>query len=298
MFLRRDIAARTRYIRGMKRLLLPLLALTLSAHAVELSGDFKGPLGLQLYSLREQSKLHGVPWMLDKVKEFGIKEVELAGTGSLTPEQFKAELDQRGLKGISSHFPYKRYKEDLDNVVRDAKALGLKFAGCAWIDHQGDFTEAACQDAIATFNRAGEALAKEGITFFYHCHGYEFQPHANGTLFDLLVTATKPEFVSFQMDVLWVVFPGQDPVKLLKMYGPRWKLMHLKDLRKGVATGALTGHTDLINDVTLGTGHVNWPAGLKAAQEVGIQHYFIEDESPTSVEQIPNSLKFMKSVKW
>ena len=98
-----------------------------TSHAAD--GSFKGEVGLQLYSLREQSKLHGVPWMLDKVKEFGIKEVELAGTGSLTPEQFKAELDQRGLKGISSHFPYKRYKEDLDNVVRDAKALGLKFAG-------------------------------------------------------------------------------------------------------------------------------------------------------------------------
>jgi sugar phosphate isomerase/epimerase len=271
---------------------------SISTLKAEEAGSFKGETGLQLYSLREQSKVRGVPWMLDQVKSLGIKEVELAGTGSLTAEQFKAEVDSRGLKAVSSHFPYKRYKEDLDAVVRDAKALGLKYAGCAWIDHKGDFTEEACRDAIATFNRAGEALAKEGITFFYHCHGYEFQPFGDSNLFDLLMKETKPEFVSYQMDVLWVVYPGQDPVKLMKKYTGRWKLMHLKDLRKGVALGALTGHTDLINDVTLGTGQMDWRGILKTAQEVGIQHYFIEDESPSVMEQLPNSLTYMKSVKW
>jgi sugar phosphate isomerase/epimerase len=274
------------------------LALSTVAPLQAAEGSFKGAAGLQLYSLREQAKVRGVPWMLDQVKGFGIKEVELAGTGNLSAEQFKAELDQRGLTPVSSHFPYKRYKEDLDGVVKDAKALGLKFAGCAWIDHKGDFTEEACRDAIATFNRAGEALAKAGITFFYHCHGYEFQPHGDNTLFDLLFKETKPEFVSYQMDVLWIIFPGQDPVKLLEKYPGRWKLMHLKDLKKGVATGSLSGHTELTNDVTLGTGQVNWPAVLQAAQKAGVQHYFIEDESPTSMEQIPNSLEYLKTVKW
>jgi sugar phosphate isomerase/epimerase len=261
-------------------------------------GSFTGTAGLQLYSLRSQFKLRGVPWTLDRVKAMGITEVELAGTYDLTPEQFRQELDSRGLKGVSCHFPYGRLKNDLDNVVKEARILGLSYAGCAWIDHKGSFDEAECRDAAATFNRAGEALAKAGINFFYHCHGYEFEPHGDGTLFDLLMQETKPEQVSFEMDVLWVVFPGQDPVKLLEKYGSRWKLMHLKDLRKGVATGSLSGHTDLVNDVTLGTGQMDWPAIFSAAQKVGIQHYFIEDESPTSEEQIPNSLAFLKALKW
>jgi sugar phosphate isomerase/epimerase len=255
----------------------------------------KPPTGLQLYSLRSQTALRGVPWVLDKVKEFGITELELAGTGNLTPEQFKAEVDKRGLKAVSSHFPYARYKTDLAGVVKDAKALGIKFAGCAWIDHKDAFDEAECRDAIAVFNKAGEALAKEGITFFYHAHGYEFHPHGSGTLLDLLITETKPEYVSYQMDVLWIVFPGQDPVKLLEKYSNRWKLMHLKDLKKGVATGSLSGKTELTNDVPLGTGQTDWPAVIAAAKKVGVQHYFIEDESPTSMEQIPLSVQFMKT---
>lgn len=285
----------------MKFLLPALLVLTtlcVSPATQAAENAYAGPTGLQLYSLRSQFKLRGVPWTLDRVKAMGITEVELAGTYDLTPEQFKAELDKRGLKPISGHFPYGRLKTDLDKVVAEAKILGLQYAGCAWIDHKGSFDEAECQDAIATFNKAGEALAAAGISFFYHCHGYEFEKHADGTLMDVLIQGTKPEHVSYEMDVLWVVFPGQDPAALLEKYPSRWKLMHLKDLKKGVATGSLSGGTDVKNDVTLGTGQMNWPSILKAAAKIGVKHYFIEDESPTSEEQIPASLEFLKTVKW
>ena len=117
----------------------------------------------------------------------------------------------------------------------------------------------------------------------------------DGTLLDLFLRETKPEFVSMQMDILWIIFPGQDPVKLLNQYSGRWKLMHLKDLKKGVATGFLTGKTDVTNDVTLGTGQMDWTAILAAARKNGVERYFIEDESPTSLEQIPNSLTFLRA---
>ncbi|WP_395751993.1 sugar phosphate isomerase/epimerase family protein [Prosthecobacter sp.] len=271
------------------------LLLVLGFAAQTFAADAPNAAGLQLYSLRSQFKLRGVPWTLDQVKQFGIKEVELAGTYDLTAEQFKAELEKRELKAVSSHFPYARYKNDLDNVVKEAKTLGLKYAGCAWIDHKDKFDEAECRDAIAVFNKAGEALAKEGITMFYHAHGFEFEPYGDGTLLDLFLKETKPEFVSMQMDILWIVFPGQDPVKLLEKYSGRWKLMHLKDLKKGVATGFLTGKTDVENDVVLGTGQMDWAAIFAAARKNGIKHYFIEDESSTSQEQIPQSLKFLRA---
>ena len=261
------------------------------------AASFKEPVGLQLYSLRAQFT-QNVPASLAKVRDFGFKEVELAGTYNLSPEKFKAMLDEYKLKPVSTHFPFDRYVSDLDNVVKDAKTFGVKFAGCAWIPHEGDFDEKECRKAIEVFNKAGEALAKVGIKFFYHVHGFEFQPHAKGTLLDLLMSETNPKNVSFQMDVLWVVFPGQDPVKLLEKYGKRWELMHLKDLKKGVVTGSLTGKTDVSNDVALGTGQMDWPAILKAAKKVGIKHYFIEDESPSVEQQIPETLKFMKGVSW
>ena len=74
--------------------------------------------------------------------------------------------------------------------------------------------------------------------------------------------------------------------------------MHLKDLKKGIATGELTGHTDVNNNVVLGQGQVNWPAVFAEAQKIGIKHYFIEDESDSVMEQMPKHIEYFKSVKW
>jgi sugar phosphate isomerase/epimerase len=258
--------------------------------------SFTGPIGLELYSLRAEFA-KDLPATLDKVRSFGIKNVELAGTYNLSPGQFKEMLAARGLKPISSHFPYERFRDDAEGVAKDAKALGLQYAGCAWIPHTGDFDEKTCRAAAAVFNRAGEALAKQGLKFFYHTHGYEFQPYSQGTLFDLLMAETKPEFVRYQMDIFWIVHPGQDPVKLLERYGSRFELMHLKDMKKGTK-GDLTGHSDVTNDVTLGTGQIDLPAILKAAKRAGVKWYFIEDESPTAAQQIPQSLRYLEEVRF
>lgn len=259
--------------------------------------SFKGPVGLQLYSLRADF-MRNVPTTLEKVKGYGIKYVETAGTYNLSATRFREMLKENGLEAVSGHFSYDRYRDDLENVVREAKALGLKYAGTAWITHKDTFDEQECRDASAVFNRAGSALKKEGIKFFYHVHGFEFQPHADGTLLDLMMQETDPDLVRFEMDVFWVVHPGQDPVKLLNKYKGRWELMHLKDMKKGVKTGLLTGKSDVTNDVILGTGQMNWPAILKAAEKAGVKWYFIEDESPTAAEQIPQSLSYLETVKF
>lgn len=268
-----------------------------AAPSAGIGPSFKGPVGLQLYSLRDQCK-KDVPGTLDEVKGWGIRYVELAGTYGVPPERFKAQLAARGIEAVSGHFDFNRYRDDPEGVAREAEALGLKYTGCAWIPHKDPFDEKTCREAIAVFDKAGEALAKHGLKFFYHVHGYEFQPHGDGTLLDLLMTETNPKYVNYQMDIFWIVFPGQDPVKLLEKYPHRWLLMHLKDMRKGTQTGALTGHTDVANDAAIGAGLMDTPAILRAAKKAGVKWYFIEDESPWSEKQIPQSLGYLEQVKW
>lgn len=292
----------------MKNLLLSIVAATAAAllaagcaaystGAAGTGSHFKGPVGLQLYSLRAQF-IKNVPGTLDVVKGFGVREVELAGTYNLPADKFRALLDERGLVAISAHFPFERYRDDAEGVAREASALGLKYAGLAWIPHNGAFDEQECREAIRVFNHAGEVLARSGIRFFYHAHGYEFVPHAKGTLMDLLMQETNPKHVAFQMDTVWVFFPGQDPAAWLRKYPGRWELVHLKDLKRGVARGELTGKTDPNNDVALGTGQLNWPEILRAAKETGVKRYFIEDESADVVSQIPQTLKYLEQVRW
>ena len=258
--------------------------------------DFKGQIGLQLYSLREQLA-KDVPATLDQVRDFGIKYVETHSTYRLTPEKFRAELDRRGLKAVSGHFSYERCRDEIEGVAQEAKVLGMQYVGCAWIPHQDPFDEKTCREAIAVFNHAGEALAKHGLKFFYHTHGYEFLPYGKGTFFDLMMAETNPRFVHYEMDVFWIVHPGQDPAKLLEKYGSRFELMHLKDMKQGTPTGIFTGHADVTSNVALGAGTLDWPAILRAAKKAGVKWYFIEDESPSSVQQIPQSLSYLKRLK-
>jgi sugar phosphate isomerase/epimerase len=107
---------------------------------------------------------------------------------------------------------------------------------------------------------------------------------------------TNPYYVSFELDVLWAFHPGADPVELLKKYGKRIKLMHVKDLRKGV-TGNFSGSTAVENDVALGTGQINIAEVIKAARKYSaIQNYYIEDESNDVNLQVPVSLALLKSL--
>ncbi|MDO5309439.1 MAG: sugar phosphate isomerase/epimerase [Planctomycetia bacterium] len=291
----------------MKKALLLALTVLLSATLVSAQEDprlkvgtndvFKGPVGLQMYSLRD-TFAQDVEKGFKTAEEFGFGYVELAGTYGLNAEEMVAKLNEHHLTAIAGHWGYDLFRDKPEQVVAEAKALGLKFAGCAWIPHDGDFDEKDVNAAAEVFNRAGKILADNGLTFYYHNHGYEFLPAGNGkTMFDLLVERTDPKYVTFQMDVLWTVFPGQDAAKLLRKYPDRWSLFHLKDLKKGVE-GNNSGGTSVENDVILGTGQVPYVDVLKAAQEIGVKYYFIEDESPRVIDQVPQSIKFLESVKW
>ncbi|GHT35582.1 sugar phosphate isomerase [Planctomycetales bacterium] len=271
-----------------------LLSAAAFAQGVGTSATFKGPVGVQTYSLRNQLKQDGAK-ALDFLKDLNVKYVEIGIENhyGLTQEQMKKELDDRGLIPIAAHAGQGFLLNKTDEAIAAAKYFGLKYVGVAWASHKKPLDEEQTLKIAADFNEIGKRLKAAGIQFFYHNHGFEFQPYKNETLFDLLMEKTDPDLVKLEMDVLWTVFPGQDPVKLLKKYPNRWVLMHLKDLKKGVE-GNLSGGTDLTNDVELGTGQADYPAILKACQEIGVKYYFIEDESPVVLEQLPKSLKYLE----
>ncbi|HEY6437350.1 MAG TPA: hypothetical protein VIY47_12230 [Ignavibacteriaceae bacterium] len=120
--------------------------------------------------------------------------------------------------------------------------------------------------------------------------------HEIGTLIDYIITNTNPKYVSFKMDIMRIHFGGGDPEALLKKYGSRWKLMHIKDLKKGTKKD-FTGLTSPENDVTVGTDELNIPAILKQAKKIGIKHYFIEDESSNVIVEVPQIILYLKSLK-
>jgi len=269
-----------------------------SSAPLRFTGDFKGPLGVQLWSFREQAK--GDPAaMLRMVRDMGFTHVETAGLYGLPATRVAELLRETNLRATSMHVGYDELKNDPQTVIANAKALGATYVGIAWYPHaQSGFTEADARRAIADFNDFGRTLEAAGITFFYHNHGYEPVPYGDGTLLDLIVRETDPSLVSFEMDVLWTWLPNVDPVALIRKYPGRFKLMHIKDMNPGVARGSLAAGIPAEQKAVIGRGQVDWPALMQAAQRDGFVHYYLEDESPDPVRSAPQSIVYLTTLAY
>ena len=276
-------------------LIIALILLSVTTYAQRFGRTLKETPGMVSYTYRNSFQ-KDIATTLDTVKRLGITNIEFSNLFGRTASEIKQLLDARGMQCTSFGTNYDDLLNKTKQVAENAKALGASFVRVAWIPHDKatPFTIEHAKKAVDDFNKVGKILKDEyGLTFCYHNHGYEFLPYENGTFFDYIVANTQPEYVSFEMDILWVAHPGKNPVELLNKYGNRFKLMHVKDLRKGIV-GDFSGGTPVENDVALGTGQIDVAAVIKAAQKSSIQYYYIEDESNRVNVQVPQSLAFLK----
>ena len=253
--------------------------------------SFRGHVGLQMYSLRKQVAVN-VDSALAFVQSQGIRDIEVAGFAGGTAAEYKARLTRYGLKASSMGAGMKDLRDSVDRVIANARVFGAKYIMLGWIDHKGERITVADMDAAAdVFNRAGKRLKAAGIQFCYHIHGYEFVTYGDGTLFDYLYEHTDPEAVKFEEDIFWTKHGGNDPTAFLRKYGKRIALLHVKDMDKRVV-GNLKGSEKTEMDVAWGTGQIDIKSVCLLAREMGIKHFFLEDESDSVLRQIPVSLKY------
>lgn len=251
-------------------------------------------VGLQLYSLRNQFK-EDIPSTLKTIKDWGITILEGGDTYGMPEEEFKGLLAENNLKMVSIGADFETLANNPFKVIEQAKSYGATYVMCPWIPHNDNiFRIEETKIAVAIFNRAGKLLRENGIQLVYHAHGFEFRPYKDGTLFDYMVE--NATYFDFEMDVYWVQFGGEDPVKLLRKYPNKFILLHLKDLQKGTPKND-TGHADVETNVVLGTGEVDIAGVVAEAKKIGIKYMFIEDECSRVVSQVPKSLAFLRTLE-
>src|ERR1044071_6274193 len=87
----------------------------------------KIPIGLELYSLREQCKTD-LPGMLAAVAKIGYKGVEFAGYHGRTAKELRKLLDDNGIVACGTHTPYESVLGDkLKETVEFNHVIGNKF---------------------------------------------------------------------------------------------------------------------------------------------------------------------------
>src|ERR1041385_5874576 len=103
-----------------------LLTLGLASQT-EAAQSGKIPIGLELYTLRDQCKTD-LPGMLAAVAKIGYKGVEFAGYHGRTAKELRKMLDGNGIVACGTHTPYESVLEDkLKHTIEFNHIIGNKF---------------------------------------------------------------------------------------------------------------------------------------------------------------------------
>lgn len=286
-----------------------LAAATAWSVAPSLMADALGlPIGLQLYSVREQLP-KDFDGTLKQIGGLGYREVEAAGYFGHSASDVKQAMKAAGLNCVSGHYPLAQLQPDkLDTVVAYAKELGLQYIICS-SPMLKDSTRLKAgnlrnsMDAMTLddwrwnaeqFNQLGTKVKAEGMQFGYHNHIAEFHPE-NGTIpYDELMRLTDPSKVTMEMDCGWVIVGGQNPVDYLTKYPTRISMLHVKEFKLGAP-----GSKEEPVSTEMGRGSIDYLPIFKAAKAAHIRHYFIEQEqfSIPPMEALKIDADYMRALK-
>ncbi len=265
-------------------------------------------IGVQLYTLRRVMP-NDPAGTLKTVSDIGFKSVE---SGRADLAKLKPICDDLGLAMPAAHFEYACLTGDwthyggnpprpgynLEAALTEAKEAGITWFNIPYIP-QPERTGADLYPRMAeNFNKAGEAAQKFGIRVAYHHHAFEFQRFEGGTGFDMMLAAMEPGKAFIEFDIYWASVAGEDPAALMRKYPLHMKLLHLKDKKEGtpvMQSEAVPRDTFY----ELGRGVLDLPEVLRAANDLGVEHYFIEqDECPGDpIESIRTSYAYLMRLK-
>ncbi len=203
-----------------------------TATALSLQARALPTVGVQLYTVRRV--LPKAPLeTLRAIEQIGYREVECTMDHL---EDIWPSLKQTQLKPISVHLSpplFIHEPEKLPAAIDGAKTYGFEYVVCPWIDPKDRGGVEMIKKLGDSLNHAGELANKAGMRLCYHNHAFEYQPAGDARLLDVLMKSTDPKLVSLELDVMWAKVAGTDPVSVLKQYGARIPLVHLKNVAQG-----------------------------------------------------------------
>lgn len=194
-------------------------------------------IGLIIYSVRDQIE-KDLAGTLEHVAKIGYKWIELADykNGKFygkSPFEFKKIIDDLGMVIISSHTGVEIKGADMSNAeeLADAHAeLELKYVIKPFLIEERRVSADSYKHVADELNKIGEVMKQRGLQFGYHNHDYEFNTVDGQIPFDILITNTDKDLVTFEIDLYWIKKGGKSALDYFNKYPGRFDLFHVKDM--------------------------------------------------------------------
>lgn len=253
----------------------------------------KKPIGLQLYSLREdmQKDAQGT---LQKVASIGFKNLETANYADgkiygMAPKEFKSFIEDLGMKLSSAHLGGPQYSPDKKGeamewwkkAIDDHKSMGAKYVikPSMPIPKTLEELDVWCD----YYNAVGSLAGKSGMKFGFHNHAREFEEIEGKVMYDYMIENTDAKNVCYELDVYWSKKGGFDAVHYLNKYPGRFPVLHIKDEKE------------------LGeSGEIDYKPIFEAAYDQGLKTFFVEVEKYNyePVESVQKSFAFLNNAPY
>jgi len=223
----------------------------------------KIPIGLELYSLREECKTN-LPGMLSAVSKIGYKGVEFAGYHGHSAKDLRKMLDENGIVACGTHTPYESVLGDkLKETVEFNQTIGNKFLIVPWMTAK---TKQEWLDKAKLFNELADKVKGDHMRVGYHSHAHDFEKFEGVSSWDIFAGNTKQEVI-LQLDTSNCADGGADPVAVLKKYPGRTRSIHIKPHGAGP-------------EAVIGEDKIDWNAIFAFCENKGkTQWYVVEHET-------------------
>jgi len=237
-------------------------ALPGAAHALPVTDVPK--TALQLYTVRNDIAKDMIG-TFHKLSSIGVKVVETAfWPENVTLQQAAKSLKDAGLSVCSSHteIPVGDKKEGVFKIAEAFNTKRVIWHG--WPEDKRYSSLDGTKELIDIYNEAGAVAKANGLQFGLHNHWWEYRNRVGGRLvYEWLLDGVSKD-IFFEIDTYWVKVAGQNPAAIIKKFGSRAKMLHMKDGPAVFSQKLLEDKPDPM--VPLGRGAQNIPAIAKAAR--------------------------------
>lgn len=220
-------------------------------------------IAVQLYSVRKEIE-KDIQGTLKKIADIGFEAVETAfWPKDISVKQAGQYLKDAGLPVCSAHIelPIGDKKRDLLDA---AEAFGCtRMIWHGWPEDIRYGTLDGTRQLIKIYNEANRFAHDNGLQFGIHNHWWEFRNKVGKRYVYEVLMQSLDKDIFFEIDTYWVKVAGQNPADIVKKFGKRAPLLHMKD-------GSGKWNDSLADDnpdpmVAVGKGAQNFPAIVKAA---------------------------------
>ncbi|MBD2862322.1 sugar phosphate isomerase/epimerase family protein [Paenibacillus oceani] len=225
------------------------------------------PVGLQLFTLRNELK-DDFDGVIRQVAEIGFKTLEFAGYYGKEAGYIRKLLDDTGLRAVSAHVSLPLLRSELSRQIEQCLEIGASYLVCPSAKIVNLTEESDFQAMIDEFRLIGSECARQGLTFAYHNHAFEFEQIHGEYILDRIYNQVEPHLLHAELDLYWIRKAGLDPLQYLLANKGRCPLVHVKDM----------ADDDEGTFAEVGEGIIDYPAIFAAAAEAGVQHYIVEQD--------------------